>query len=119
MVLIGICILWSVLARQGLLGRAYGVSVAGFSIDALIKAPAVRLDSLMLVRLLLYVHAAAWSERIWHRMSRGRRRWKDATAVRTPSSVSIFVARTWAADLVSGSRHWTMARLRFSTVKER
>lgn len=66
MVLIGICELWSTLMRQDLLGTAYGVSMAGFSIDALIRAPAVRLDSLMLVRLLLYVHAAASSGRIWH-----------------------------------------------------
>ena len=66
MVLIGICALRSMLVRQDLLGRAYGVSMAGFNIDALIRAPAVRFDNLMLVRLLLYVHAAAWSGRIWH-----------------------------------------------------
>ena len=119
MALVEIFVRWSVVVRQGLLGRAYGVSMAGFSIDALIKAPAVRLDSLMLVRLLLYVHAAARSGRIWHRISRGRWWWNDATAVWTPFSAFILAARTWAADLVSGSRHWTMARLKFSTVRER
>jgi hypothetical protein len=53
MALVGTYSFWSACTRQNLLGQTYGVSMDGFSIDALMSAPAVRFESLMLVRLLL------------------------------------------------------------------
>ena len=42
---------------------AHGDSISGFRIEASIKVAAALFESLILVRLLLYVHAAAWSKR--------------------------------------------------------
>jgi hypothetical protein len=41
--------------------ETHGVSMLGFKIDDLINDPTTFLESLMLVRLFLYVQAAAWS----------------------------------------------------------
>jgi hypothetical protein len=59
MALVGNLHIWSGLTQQSLLGMTYGVSTAGFTIDALIRAAAVLLETRTLARLLLYVHAAA------------------------------------------------------------